>query len=127
MSGEKFTIEQMCAAIRAAHGLKSVVAAKLGCNRITVDRYAARYPSVQQALADEREWIVDLAESKMVEAVQDREPWAVALILKTLGRSRGYGDSVELVVRQAETLAKAYGLDAARIIDLAQQRKARTG
>ena len=111
MARERYTAEQMIDACRKAHGLKSVMAASLRCDRMTVENYARRYPTVQQALDDEREWIVDLAEGKMLQAINSGEPWAIALILRTLGKRRGYGDQLDINIAQTvRVLAQQAGL-----------------
>lgn len=70
----------------------------LGCSRTTVRRYRHRWPSVDAALKEKREELVDLAESALRLAVIDREPWAVSLVLKTLGRGDGYTERHEVSV-----------------------------
>ncbi len=125
MSSTRYTAEQIAQALKESNGIKAVAARRLGCARNTVVKYAQEYAVCREAVETARETIVDLAEGKLVEAIARGEPWAVAMVLKTLGRGRGYGDSLELVMRQAETLAKAYGLDPGRIIDLAQKRQER--
>lgn len=126
-SGIRYTAEQVAKAITDANGIKAVAARRLGCARQTVAKYANEYAICREAVQTSRETVVDLAEGKFLEAISRGEPWAVSMALKTLGRDRGYGDSVEIILRQARTLAASYGLDADRIIDLAQKRQERAG
>lgn len=125
MAATRYTAEQIAKAIQDANGIKAVAARRLGCARQTVVKYAAEYAICREAVQTARETVVDLAEGKFVEAISRGEPWAVSMALKTLGRDRGYGDSVEIILRQAKTLAAAYNLDPEKIIDLAQKRHER--
>jgi hypothetical protein len=92
----KFTIHQVIEALRAHHGLLTLTADTLQCNRQTLYNYAQRYPAVAEAIAEERERLIDLAEQGLYEHLQERAPWAIALVLKTLGRRRGYEDKPSL-------------------------------
>ncbi len=95
---ERYTAEQIALALKASMGLVSVAAEKLKCSDSTVRTYIDRYPSVKQAQLDSREQMIDLAEASLVRAVRKGEGWAVALMLKTLGKSRGYVEKQELDV-----------------------------
>jgi hypothetical protein len=88
----KYAIDQVIEALRAHHGLLVLTAGALGCNRQTLYNYAQRYPAVAEAIAEERERLVDLAEQGLIHHLREESPWAIALVLKTLGRTRGYGD-----------------------------------
>lgn len=123
--GIRYTAEQVAKAITDSNGIKAVAARRLGCARNTVVKYANEYAICREAVQTSRETVVDLAEGKLIEAIGRGEPWAVALVLKTLGKERGYGDSVEIILRQAKVLAEAYNLDPGRIIDVAQKRHER--
>lgn len=117
--------EQIVESLHATKGTVALAARRLGISRQGLIKRIHASAELEQLLEEEREIITDTAELKMVQAIQAGEPWAISMRLKTLGRDRGYGDSVELILKHAETLGKAYGLDAARIIDLAQKRKER--
>src|SRR5688572_24101453 len=88
----KYAIDRVIEALRAHHGLLVLTADALGCDRQTLYNYAQRYPIVAETIAEERERFVDLAEQGLYEHLQERSPWAIALVLKTLGRHRGYED-----------------------------------
>jgi len=95
MVNEKYTSEQIIAAIKAVDGLVYLAARKLGCGPKTIYNRAKKTQAIQQAIEDSRGELVDIAEQKMRAAVMDREPWAVALVLKTLGKNRGYVERQE--------------------------------
>lgn len=91
----KFTTQQVIAAIRETKGLVTRAAARLGCDPKTIRSYAARYPTVAEALREEREGMTDVAELALYNAILKGEPWAVSLYLKTQGKQRGYVERVE--------------------------------
>ena len=92
---ERYTTEQIISLIRDKRGIVSSVADALGCSRNTIMGYAERHATVRQALQDERERMVDTAESALYVALANKEPWAISLTLKTLGKNRGYVERQE--------------------------------
>ena len=89
---QRYTVAMVVQAVRDTKGLLTLTAKRLGCNVKTVDAYAKRYPEVAQAITESRRQLVDVAEAKLHEAVLRGEAWAIAMVLKTLGRERGYAE-----------------------------------
>jgi len=85
-----FTQEQVAQAVTEAGGTLTAAALKLGCARCTVHEYIERYPALRDVLSEARESSVDLAESKLIEAVEAGNITAIIFFLKTRGKSRGY-------------------------------------
>ena len=94
-TNDRYDKDVMIRLLRENKGLISVVSRKMGCSPRTIDNYAKRYPEVAEALDDARREIVDLAEAKLLKAISDGEPWAIRLVLVTLGKNRGYVERVE--------------------------------
>lgn len=92
----RLTPEQVADAIRQSLGNLSRAARILGCDRRTISRWMKRSALVQQAWHEAYETFKDLAEHKLLQAVQNGEPWAIQLVLTRLGRDRGYGDHLTL-------------------------------
>ena len=90
---EKFKVAEVIAAMHNTRGIKSVIARNLGCARDTVDNYINRHATVRVAWEQERELIIDSAESQLVLKVNAGEWPAVKHVLTTLGKSRGYGET----------------------------------
>jgi hypothetical protein len=86
----QFTTTQMADALRKARGIKAAAARSLGCTRETVVRYCKRYPSVAAVCDEQREVLVDIAEGKLTQEVDQGTEWAVKMVLTTLGKDRGY-------------------------------------
>ena len=95
-TAERFTSEEVAAALISARGLKSVAARYLNCQWNTIDRYVRAYKSCSDALKIARDGVTDLAEGKLFQAINNGEPWAIALYLRTVGKSRGYVERSEL-------------------------------
>jgi hypothetical protein len=85
----------MIAALLDAKGMKTVAARAIGCDQATVHRYVHAYPRVAAALVEARDRMTDVAEMALFDAISGREPWAVALYLKTIGKERGYVERSE--------------------------------
>jgi hypothetical protein len=96
MRKEKYTPKEMIDALTAAKGMVYVAARKLECSAQTVYTYAEKYPAVKEAMKQERGLMVDIAEIALYKAVQNGEPWAVSLTLKTIGKDRGYTERQEI-------------------------------
>lgn len=94
-ANDKFTIEEVIAAIQEAGGLKNKAARLLGCTRQTVRRYIERYAAIQTALDETEEDLLDEAESQLREQIRAGQLTAIIFFLKTKGKGRGYTERVE--------------------------------
>lgn len=99
MADEKYTLEQVLAAIKGSAGIKETIRRRLGCNsRNTVDNYLRRYATAQAAYDEEKESVGDAAESVIIGAIRDKDRDAAKWYLAKKHRDRGYGDKSELEV-----------------------------
>lgn len=99
-----YTTEAIIDALKQTNGLVSLAARRLGCSASTIYSRAHAVQSVQQAIDDSRDEIVDAAELALRAAVMDKQPWAVALVLKTLGKGRGYVERQEVTGADGDAL-----------------------
>lgn len=83
-------------AIKNSNGLYTTIASKLGCEWHTAKTYVEMYPETLEAYNNENEKILDLAESKLVENINDNDNTAIIFYLKTKGRKRGYIERQEI-------------------------------
>jgi hypothetical protein len=86
----KRTDAQMVKAIRDARGLVAVAARKLQIDRQTIYNRMQKSDAVKDAVAEAREFVLDVAEAKLMQAVENGEPYAICFTLKCLGKDRGY-------------------------------------
>ena len=103
MKQSRYPTKLIVDALLANQGLIAAAARQLGCSPETIRSRARRSSLVQQAIHDGRERLLDMTEEKLVAAIADREAWAIALVLKTLGKDRGYVERQE-TVNKSETL-----------------------
>jgi hypothetical protein len=96
MATERFTPEQVEAALRVSAGIRSAAAVKLGCSPSTVSNYIARHPALREVEAEILDQNLDLAETKLLTAIRDGNLTAVIFFLKTKGKARGYTERAEL-------------------------------
>lgn len=122
---QQYTAADIIVALEQTKGMISLAAKRLGCHPNTVRNYAKRYPSVAQALQEQREGFIDTAELALMNAVKKGEGWAIAFTLRTIGRNRGYVERQEhehsgpgggpIIFDYASSVAKiAQGSDADR-------------
>ena len=108
---ERYTAAEMAAAVYEAKGLCSIAAKRLGCDPATVRNYAAKYPTVREAINQAREDLKDFAESKLLRRMDDDDLTAIIFFLKCQAKDRGY------VERQELTGADGAALDIKLVID----------
>jgi hypothetical protein len=85
------TKQALLNAIKGSFGIVSVIARNLTCERKTVYEWLNKKdPDIDRAFKEERESIVDLGESKLVQKINAGSESMIALVLKTLGKDRGY-------------------------------------
>jgi len=87
--------QQIIDALRDVNGMVYLAARKLGCAPNTIYNRMAKSDNIKAAVEDYRGELIDLSEQKLRQAVLNGEPWAVALVLKTLGKKRGYVERSE--------------------------------
>lgn len=99
----KIPKEQLIDAIKKNAGIVSGILRTLEKDyKIKVTRnaiYERKYsdPDVADAFTEAEETVLDVAENRVVTAVNSGERWAVTFYLKTKGRKRGYAERQEIV------------------------------
>jgi len=86
--------------ILAKKGKITAVAQALSVSRFAIYEAAKRWSTVQQAIDEARndfdDTLLDLAEVKLMTAVQKGEVWAIRYSLDKKGQKRGYVDRKEV-------------------------------
>jgi transposase-like protein len=91
MAGQaRLTVGQIDNALRASSGNVAHTARQLGVSRSTLYRRINESSTLQEALADAREELVDIAESALRQEIESGNITAIIFTLKTLGKGRGY-------------------------------------
>lgn len=105
MRTNTYTDEQIADALNEADGLMSRAAKILGCERHTIQRRAEKSDVIQAALSQANESVIDKAENRLFEAIDNGEPWAIKFFLAYKGKSRGYQDSKKIEVKPTQEQA----------------------
>jgi hypothetical protein len=77
-------------ALRRSGGFISYAARRLGCHYNTVSNYLKRYPDLMEELNVIRESHIDLAESSLLQQVNEKNTQATIFYLECQGKKRGY-------------------------------------
>jgi hypothetical protein len=80
--------------IKGSYGNVTAIARKLHCERKTVYEWLEREPELKSQLDFEREELIDFAEIKLIERLKAGSESMISLILKTLGKNRGYYEAM---------------------------------
>jgi len=92
------TAEEMIEAIPGSAGIVSTIARKVGCSWRRARKFIDEHPTVHAAYRDECEKIKDLAETKMIEIISDKDPGTIRWYLSTKARDRGYGEHQDITL-----------------------------
>lgn len=87
---QQYTAQQVADALTQAKGFVSVAARNLGCTDQTVRNYIERYAVCKQAVTDAREAMIDYAEGKLYQNIQNNDTVSILFFLKTQAKHRGY-------------------------------------
>lgn len=90
MRKKRLTKKQILEAISGSKGLLINIAKRLNVSRTTIRNYLDADPELEQAYRDECENILDYAESKLFQKIQEEELKAITFLLARKGKHRGY-------------------------------------
>ena len=82
-------------AIRICRGLLTHAAGTLGVNLSVIQNRMKRHPEIMNAYTEQMERNLDDIQKNLMDAADDRYPWAIKFFLQTQGRKRGFGEHVE--------------------------------
>lgn len=124
--GVQLTTDKVIPVIYEQYGNLAAVARKLGTSRQHMYTFVNQHATVQQALADARESMIDNAESSLYKQALDGNVTALIFFLKTQGYHRGYTErqhhTIDMTIRQeAERLAQEYGLNVDEVMAEAER------
>ena len=92
----KYNMELVLAAIKGTGGMMNTIAKRLGTDWDTAKKYCLEWETTKQAIANEEEVTLDLAESILLESIQAGDVQSAKWFLSKKGKRRGYGDEVNL-------------------------------
>jgi len=94
--GKTYTVAQFKAAIPGSGSIILTIAKRVGCDWYTAKRHIDASATLSRMYKDERESILDMAESVLFKNIKNGDSADSKWMLSKLGKDRGYGDSVNL-------------------------------
>ena len=91
----KLSYNAVLKAIEGSGGMVTTIAKRFGVAWSTARAFIDLYPSLQRALLDEEEVILDVGENNVKKMVADGDWGATTFLLKTKGRKRGWYEKHE--------------------------------
>jgi hypothetical protein len=95
-NGGKYSAALFLEAIPGTGGIISAIAHRVGCTWHTAQRYINTMPTVKQAYDDECEKLLDRAEAKLIEHINEGDMTAITWYLARKGKHRGYTERQEI-------------------------------
>ncbi len=90
------TGREVMVALRSANGSVVKAAVSLNVTSYRLTRYISSRTRFLEVQRGYRLALLDIAESHLMDALAEGERWAVQLVLKTLGKSKGYTEKSEI-------------------------------
>jgi len=91
----KLSVEKITQGLEKAKGNVTVCANLLGCSRKQIYVWFEKHPELLEVRDEAENQILDLAESKLAQQINDSNMTAIIFLLKTKGRKRGYVERIE--------------------------------
>lgn len=95
---KKLTKNKILAAIKDSAGILSSIAERLGCSRQALYNWLDLHKDseIVDAIKHEEEKVMDMAESKIIQAIKERDMQTTRWYANTKGKSRGYAPKQEI-------------------------------
>lgn len=94
----KLSMQTVLEGIQDTGGIRTEICRKLNITRQTLYNYMKRYPKIKEALTDEEEKVLDMAEGNLFSLIQNGDTSAIFYYLNNKGRGRGYGQPYKTTV-----------------------------
>lgn len=114
----RISTERMIEALKRSHGNMKLAAEMLGCSRETIRKRSAKVQRVMDVINEEREAIIDVAESALYTKILEGDMRAIEFTLRTIGKHRGYVERQE-----REISGRDGGEIVLRIVDMSNDGK----
>jgi hypothetical protein len=91
-----YSIKEITDAIKGTRGSITKIAENLHCNWHTAKKYINSYDETQEALQDEIEKNIDIAENVVLNEIDKNDVQTAKWYLQTIGKNRGYSEKLNL-------------------------------
>lgn len=95
-SSKGYTQPKTLAAINGSGGVISTIAKRMGCTWYTAQQCIKKWPETEEAYSAEKEQLLDLAETTLLQAIKNGDISAAKWYLSTQGKWRGYSERHEI-------------------------------
>jgi hypothetical protein len=95
-SGKDYTKDEVMNAVTNSYGVVSRVADALKCTWATARKYIEMYEDAKSLFSDETERVLDLAETKIIKAINLDDIGTAKWLLANKGKHRGYNQQLEV-------------------------------
>jgi DNA-binding transcriptional regulator GbsR (MarR family) len=93
---KNYTVEEVIEAIKKSGSIVSSVAKTLKCDWNTAKKYIDKWEETRKAFDSAEQTILDMCESTLYQSVQDGDTHSAKWILSTKGKTRGWGEKLEI-------------------------------
>jgi len=100
--------ERIIKAIGESQGLLTLAAAKAGIKYRTLWQYGKEFPEIREAMDEAKERMLDFAEGKLFQSIQEGNMTAIIFFLKTKGKGRGYIERQEFTGEDGAPLVEIH-------------------
>lgn len=100
--------ETIITAIKGSGAIMNTIAKRLDVAWHTAHKYCNEYEETRQALKDETERTIDMAESAVLESIQNGNTQDAKWYLSTKGKGRGYSEKYEVEHSGAVYIGKEF-------------------
>jgi|SRR3990167_2316155 len=85
-------------AVNNSAGNKTLIARRLGVSWVGLWKYLNKYPELNELIKHEQYKLMDLAQSKLVNKVNNGEDWAIRFVLTNQGGMYGWFEKPQIQV-----------------------------
>lgn len=87
---------------------KALACRTANISRQTLDNWIKKFDTLREEIEDMNEEVLDLAETKLLQALNNGEKWAIIYMLDTKGKDRGYTVKQEMKIDESASLIVKY-------------------
>ncbi len=96
--------DRVIEAIKGSGAIMSTIARRLEVSWHTAYKWTHKWDATKQALQDEEERTIDLAESTLLKSIESGDIQAAKWYLSTKGKKRGYSERTEITGAEGEPI-----------------------
>lgn len=110
MDGYKIKTKGFLKHVKDSGGILTIIAKRMGIDRSSLWTWLQKNPTMWEYVYTEREKVVDIAESKLINKLKQDQDWAIKFVLGSTnrGKRRGYNEGPNVVVNTETNTGPTY-------------------